>query len=474
MALPSFLSKLRAWHLIAGIVALRLLFLPFFCHLYDLAGDESYYWEWGRRPDWGYYSKPPMIGWLMGIVGWLSGNQEWGVRAAALVVGTTSLTLLYQLARQMFDRETGLLALALATLTPANMALNLFFTIDAPLILMWTAGLLAFWRAVAEPAKWQRWLVLGLMMGVGYLSKQMMLVFPVLMIFFAALTPMARPLLRRVGFWASMVGSLVFMLPVLWWNQKHGWITLEHTKHHFNTQVDAGWKEHLGNFLAFPASQAGLFTPVIWFALLTVGAAGLWQWRRLYLKLRLLVVFSAPALLVFHLLAVRQSVNPNWPAVYYLAAVVLLAACWRQGNEDGAESWQPWPGFRKLAKPGLWVAAVMTALAYLAPLGLLIAGKSGDEKLDPMARVHGWEEAGKQAGVFLADAPRPQETFLLTLGHRDNASQFAFYMPQHPRAYRWQPDGVIASQYELWPTPAEGLGRDALILQPSDKALPRK
>ncbi|MEZ0387086.1 MAG: hypothetical protein ACAI34_08475, partial [Verrucomicrobium sp.] len=37
-----------------------------------------------------------------------------------------------------------------------------------------------------------------------------------------------------------------------------------------------------------------------------------------------------------------------------------------------------------------------------------------------------------------------------------------------------QPDGVIASQYELWPTPAQGLGRDALILQPSDKTLPRK
>lgn len=53
------------WHLLAVIFLLRLLYLPLFCSVTDLAGDESYYWEWGRRPDWGYYSKPPMIGWLM-------------------------------------------------------------------------------------------------------------------------------------------------------------------------------------------------------------------------------------------------------------------------------------------------------------------------------------------------------------------------------------------------------------------------
>ncbi|WP_082408142.1 ArnT family glycosyltransferase [Verrucomicrobium spinosum] len=141
-------SKLRAWHLLLGLLLLRLLFLPFFCSLYDLAGDESYYWEWGRRPDWGYYSKPPLIGWLMGMVGWLSGNQEWGVRLAALMVGTGSLTLLYLLGKRMFDESTGLLVLALAALTPANVALNLFFTIDSPLVLLWSAALLAFWSAV--------------------------------------------------------------------------------------------------------------------------------------------------------------------------------------------------------------------------------------------------------------------------------------------------------------------------------------
>jgi hypothetical protein len=58
------------------------------------------------------------------------------------------------------------------------------------------------------------------------------------------------------------------------------------------------------------------------------------------------------------------------------------------------------------------------------------------------------------------------------LGHRDNASQLAFYTPQHPPMYRWQPDGIMASQYELWPSmQQERAGWDALIFQPSDKSL---
>ncbi|MCA8989583.1 MAG: hypothetical protein KDA78_18190, partial [Planctomycetaceae bacterium] len=34
----------------------------------DLIADESYYWDWSRRLDYGYYSKPPMIAWI----NWLS------------------------------------------------------------------------------------------------------------------------------------------------------------------------------------------------------------------------------------------------------------------------------------------------------------------------------------------------------------------------------------------------------------------
>src|SRR5258706_3129862 len=99
-----------------GLALFRLLYLPLFCAVTDLAGDESYYWDWGRHPDWGYFSKPPLIGWLMGAVGWLTGNAEWGVRLAALLCGTASLWLLQALARKMAGERAALLLLLLTAL----------------------------------------------------------------------------------------------------------------------------------------------------------------------------------------------------------------------------------------------------------------------------------------------------------------------------------------------------------------------
>ena len=31
----------------------------------NLYADEAQYWRWGDTLDWGYYSKPPMIAWVM-------------------------------------------------------------------------------------------------------------------------------------------------------------------------------------------------------------------------------------------------------------------------------------------------------------------------------------------------------------------------------------------------------------------------
>ncbi len=457
------LSTVRPAHLLLALLLVRLLYLPLFCALTDLAGDESYYWDWGRHPDWGYFSKPPLIGWLMGVVGWLTGNAEWGIRLAALLCGTASLWCLQDLAGRIGGSHAALLALLLTALTPANVALNLFFTIDAPLVLCWSAALLALWRCIEAPHEPSRWLLLALALGFGNLAKQMMLVFPVLMLLLFALCAELRPLLRRAALWWGLALSLVFLAPVLWWQQQHHWVTLGHMSHHFDTAEKISFAGWLGRFLSFPASQAGLFTPVTWVLLIGCAFRSLWRWRTLEVSQRFLAIFSAPALLVFFALAMRQNVNPNWPAVYYLSAMVLLAV----------QLAQAWERRRRVTRLALLVAASITLLAYLLPPVIPAVGLAGHAKLDPLERLRGWSVAGTQAGSLLSAAPQPQRTFFLALGHRDNASQFAFYTPQHPPTYRWQLDGAVESQYELWPSMHERAGWDALIFQPSAKPIAR-
>jgi len=439
--------------LLAGVFIFRTAFLLFFSAHADLLGDEAYYWDWGRRPDWGYFSKPPMIGWLMGLVGWLSGDAEWGIRLTALLMGTATLAAVFLLARRLFSAHTGFLAATLILLTPGNAGLNLFFTIDALLLLAWSLALLMFWFILEKPTCLWRWGALVLLLGLGVLSKQMMLVFPLLIVVFAALSQQDRVLLRNPRLWIAILLGAAFLTPVLLWNQQHQWIMLEHTKHHFDTK-ELGLGKWLARTLEFPVAQALIYSPITFAAVVAVMGLSIWQWPRMDRRARFLLVFSVPPLVVFLLLSLRQAINPNWPAVYYLPAFI-LAAAWMQGALafTAPAFWRRW----SLRVGGAFVLVLHLAL----PMVFLTQLKTHKK----LADLRGWEEAGQQAGACLDKVPRPNVTFVLVIGYRYDAAQMAFHMPQHPRTYRWEASGKVMSQYEVWPGPEERLGDDAMILQ---------
>ncbi|MCA9266971.1 MAG: hypothetical protein KDA41_00795, partial [Planctomycetales bacterium] len=51
-----------------------------------LSMDEAQYWIWSRALDFGYYSKPPMIAWLIGATTSLCGDGEACVRATSPIL----------------------------------------------------------------------------------------------------------------------------------------------------------------------------------------------------------------------------------------------------------------------------------------------------------------------------------------------------------------------------------------------------
>lgn len=122
------------------------------------------------------------------------------------------------------------------------------------------------------------------------------------------------------------------------------------------------------------------------------------------------------------------------------------------------------------AHPGWqrWSVRVGGALVVILHVALVVALSTDLKSLDRLASLRGWREAGEQAQRFLDQVPRKGETFVMALGHRYHAAQMAFYMPSHPRLYRWEPSGTVQSQYEIWPGPEERIGQDALILDPSE------
>src|SRR5213593_4266027 len=94
-AIPTaWLCRICAAALILGGAGLHVAYLALACPL-DLAPDEAHYWDWSRHLDWSYYSKGPLVAYLIrascAVAGsWSQGliaNEMIAVRLPALLCG---------------------------------------------------------------------------------------------------------------------------------------------------------------------------------------------------------------------------------------------------------------------------------------------------------------------------------------------------------------------------------------------------
>ncbi|MFM2405093.1 MAG: hypothetical protein RL223_2973 [Pseudomonadota bacterium] len=247
--------------------------------------DEAQYWLWSRELQWGYHSKPPGIAALIAWSTALWGDEVIGVRALAMACHPLAAAVLWRLAhdsaagaagrgRDSADaRRAGHWTLALFLCSPLSGLLGLVATTDAPLLLCWSAALLALWhlvqggpgarsgqagagagagatgpgpgRAVPPPSPASTTthaaaptlpanhlhtlaagIALALAVGLGLLSKYTMVAFLPGALAWAAWAGGA-PALRRVAL--AMGGALLVFAPHLGWNLASGMATWQHT-----------------------------------------------------------------------------------------------------------------------------------------------------------------------------------------------------------------------------------------------------
>jgi undecaprenyl-diphosphatase len=453
--------KRTIW-LIAALGTLRLFYaaiVPL-----DLVHDEAYYWEWSRQLDWGYYSKPPMIAWLIGLSTRLGGSSPLFVRLPAIVLGSLGLIWIYLLAARFYGRRAGFWAVCLAAATPANAALSLLMTIDAPLMFCWAAALYSFWRLWEPgPHRGWWWVAATACVGLGLLSKQTMLAFLVLGGLFLLLGREDRRQLGRPAFWLWAIGALLFLAPVMWWNSQNDWITAQHTSEHFQSGSVTLLRRVIRS-AEFWATQVGVMSPITGVLVVAILVAGLRRFWPLGRKERYLLCFSGVPLMGVVVLSFMQRVEPNWAAVFYPSAVVLLA-----GVVVGRVELPCWPAIHEVAARRAVVVGVLSVvLTYVVAFGCGIQGT----KLDPAVRLRGWKQLGESIAQRGDSFPRPGQTFVVVTAGRAPASELAFYMPQQPRVYLWSPAPGVSSQYDLWGGPEDKSGWDALIVTPAQGKVP--
>src|SRR5580693_8833790 len=122
LRLPLLRSPLAL--MFAGVLAitgLRLLWLVF--QPADLYPDEAQYWFWAQHPAFGYYSKPPLVAWLIAATTGLFGDSEVAIRLSAPLLHACTAVFVYAIGSRLYDARVGLWsALAYASLPGASIS----------------------------------------------------------------------------------------------------------------------------------------------------------------------------------------------------------------------------------------------------------------------------------------------------------------------------------------------------------------
>lgn len=458
-AVPQTLLESRRGRVLMGLLLLllaRVVYI-FVCPL-NLIPDEAYYWDWSRQLDVSYYSKPPLIAWLIAAATAIGGDSEFAIRLPAALLGTLGLWIVYELGRCMYRHEVGVRALLIVAVTPGTLTLCLLMTIDAPFLLAWTMSLYCLWRMLEHETISTRWLTAAIFAtGIGLLAKQSGLgLFPLLAMFLA--TGIAdRRTLKSPYPWVWMLGSSAFLLPVIWWNHQHAWVTLEHTRNHFGIAPGSVLR-HVLLQLEFLASQIGILSPVICCQLVFVTTGLLAGLPGLQRRERFLLCFGAVPFAGVVILSFFQRVQPNWPAALHLTSILLLAA-WSCGEI----SLPRWNWIRPWVPTGILVGGAMSIVVTLVPFVVPATSLAGS-RLDPTGRLRGWRDVGEQVAAKLQSIPQSQGLMVIAATSRGPVSELAYYLPGKPRVYRWNTGGIVDSQHDLWGGPKNGRGHDALIV----------
>lgn len=300
-----------------GLLALRLIWL--FIAPWGLHGDEAQYWSWSQDPAFGYFSKPPMIAWIIAATTHIFGQAEWAVRLAAPFLHIATSVMIFLTGRKLFDERTGFWAALIYVLMPAVWLSSFIMSTDAALLLCWAAALHA-WACLRDGGGWGRIVQLGAALGLGLLSKYAM-AFMVPVLCLAALfdAPSRKALLGPRGFVAAGIAA-AFLTPNLMWNAAHDFATISHTAENANlgqdlfnpAEVIQFWVDQLGVFgiLPFPMLLLALFAAV------KGGLPSPAKW---------LAALSALPLLAITLEALLSRANANWAVTAYIAGPVLVA-----------------------------------------------------------------------------------------------------------------------------------------------------
>ena len=408
--------------------------------LVELSGDEAQYWDWARHLDWCYYSKPPGVAFLIHIGTSVFGTNELGVRIGATVCSFIASLAMFFLAREMYTPKAGVIAAILLTIIPGATFYGIGLTPDSPLIMFWVLSLLFFYLAV-EKKQPKYWFALTCSIGLALLCKYAIIFFFVPAIIYLIFSSQGRKSLKTIWPYLSFPASLLFFLPVIYWNSHNNWVTFRHDLGH--THVAEGFIFKPLSLLEFVGGQLLIITPVTAVLILVL----LFKYRKKYF---FSFCFVVPILAAFLIKSCQGKIQPNWVVTAWLAGLLPLA------DYFSYKYWQLSDKVKGISRAAISIPAAIAIAVHIPFLIFLIPWPA--EK-SPVSKISGWKQLAKNVSLSHEQLP---EAFIFSDYYMITA-ELAFYCDDNPTVYCAN-FGNRMNQYDMWPGFEGKVGQDAIYV----------
>ena len=346
--------------------------------------DEAYYFHWSEQLDWGYYSKPPMVAWLISASTFLFGISELSVKIFSPLLYAATAWLVYVLAKLCLNKRAAIYATLIFSSTPLVGFNSLFITTDAPLFFFWALSSYLFLRALKTDS-WRHWLFLGFSIGLGILSKYTFVALPLGLLCYA-LIQRQWFLFQSLKVWSAVGIALILACLNLYWNWAHDFIAFSHTKE--IAKLDGAllkpWE-----LLSFLGTQILIFG-FVWSMALIACSASVYRGLKENSNLVFLLCTALPILVIIGSQAFLSRAFANWAGPFIIPTSILAAYVIQKHLSPA-----------KVLTIGICINLIPLSLTYHWPLILDNLNIEQSKKNSPYQRFSGWRELSEKINPIL-------------------------------------------------------------------------
>lgn len=285
---------------------------------FDLFGDEAQYWLWSQNIDLGYYSKPPLLSWIIASICLIFGNSIFVIKLISVFMYCLSAIIIFFITQRLYmNNNLAFLTSLTFFLMPAVSFSSFFISTDVFLIFFWSLALLQILIIKDFPTR-LNFILLGIFIGLAFLAKYAAVYFFICIFLLFFEKNMKNILLKnKLSFCIFIITFAIIITPNIIWNFNNDWTTFGHT-------IDNAALSRV-NFdfikgLSFFISQIVMIGPVLFLFFIFIISKKI----NFNFKTKFLLIFSLPIFFIVLIEGFLVRANANWAAVSLVAFLILF------------------------------------------------------------------------------------------------------------------------------------------------------